>query len=193
MTNEDLLQQLSSNGLKWMFNVERAPWWGGVFERMIGSTKRCLKKMIGKSKLSYDELFTILIEIEAVVNSRPISFVSSDDLSEPLTPAHLLIGRHLLTLPDNLYSRDHEDYNLEVTPDTLSKRMEYLNRVLSEFWRRWKNEYLIGLREYHCHKKQVGTISITFGDVVLVQNQNRPRGFWDMGRVEETLPGRDRS
>lgn len=69
--------------------------------------------------------------------------------------------------------------------------MKYLNWILNQFWKRWKHEYLVGLREYHCYKKPAGTTSISVGDVVLVQSENRPWGFWDLGRIEETLPGRD--
>ena len=58
--------------------MERAPWWGGLFEHLIKSMKRCLKKMIGKSKLSYEELLTAVSEVETIMNSHP-SFVSMDD------------------------------------------------------------------------------------------------------------------
>lgn len=60
--------------------LQRAPWWGGVFERMVRMTKRCLKKIVGRAKLTYDELIIAVIEVEAVINSRPLS---SDDLEEP--------------------------------------------------------------------------------------------------------------
>ena len=54
--------------IKWVFNLEKAPWWGGFFERMVQSVKRCLKKSIGKARLSYHELTTVLTEIEAIIN-----------------------------------------------------------------------------------------------------------------------------
>jgi len=79
-------------GLQWSFNLERAPWWGGMFERMVRSTKRCLRKSIGRSRLTYDELLTTLTEVEMILNSRPLSYISNDDIEEPLTPSHLIMG-----------------------------------------------------------------------------------------------------
>ena len=64
---------LSHIGIEWLFNLEKAPWWGGVFERLIKSTKRCLRKLIGQAKFSYDEMHTAVVEIEAILNSRPLS------------------------------------------------------------------------------------------------------------------------
>jgi hypothetical protein len=73
-------------GIIWQFNVELAPWWGGAFERLVRSTKRCLKKMIGRAHFSLDELTTALAGIEAVLNSRPLTYISSEDMDEPITP-----------------------------------------------------------------------------------------------------------
>ena len=58
---------------------------GGVFERM--ATKRCLRKTVGRARFSLDEMHTAIVEI---INSRPISYLESDDVEEPLTPSHLL-------------------------------------------------------------------------------------------------------
>jgi len=79
---------------------KRAPWYGGFWERLIGLTKMTLKKVLGRTFISLTSLQTIVIEIEAVLNDRPITYMSSDvsDL-EPLTPAHLLFGRRIIPLP----------------------------------------------------------------------------------------------
>ena len=82
--HEGIQQYLSGADIEWVFNIEKAPWWGGIFERMVRSTKRCLKKMIGRAQLSYDEILTAVTEVEAIINSRPLSYVSTDDLEEPL-------------------------------------------------------------------------------------------------------------
>ena len=59
-------------GIKWRYNLAKAAWWGGMYERLIRSTKRCLEKCIGRKRLTYEELLTIVVEIDAVLNSRPL-------------------------------------------------------------------------------------------------------------------------
>ena len=192
LSHEEVAQHLSGVKVEWIFNIERAPWWGGVFERMVQSTKRCLRKMCGQAKLSYDEVLTALTEVEMIVNSRPISYISPDDLDEPLTPSHLLMGRRVLSLPDNLYYDREGDYDPATNPTILSKRMRHLNKLLDWFWKRWRSEYLLELREVHrFHKKTPGTTPIAIGDIVVVHDDTKRRGFWNLGKIEEILPGRD--
>ena len=91
--NDDEVQKhFSTQRISWTFNLERAPWWGGFFERLIKSAKRCLKKVVGQSTLTYDELVTLIVEVESVLNSRPLTYLSLDDLSEPVTLSHLICG-----------------------------------------------------------------------------------------------------
>ena len=103
-------QFLANHNITWKFITERAPWWGGFYERLIGLVKRCLKKTIGKAYLNMIELNTILIEVEAVLNSRPLTYpyVDINDAS-PLTPSHFLCGHRLLTLPDTRVSVKESD------------------------------------------------------------------------------------
>ena len=133
-------------GVDWRFNVPRAPWWGGVFERLVRSTKCCLRKILGQAKFSRDELFTALVEIEIVLNSRPLTYVSADDLDEPLTPSHLLVGRRLMSYPDHLLSTDHGLDSDEEDSHKHNARLKHLNHSLDSFWRRWRREYLLELR-----------------------------------------------
>ena len=67
---EDVQSYLSSTRIKWTFNIERAPWWGGLFERMVKSVERCLRKMIGQAKFNFDELHTSIVEVEAIGHCR---------------------------------------------------------------------------------------------------------------------------
>ena len=116
----DTRSYLSRSGIEWSFNLEKAPWWGGLFERMIKSVKRCLCKVVGRAKFSYDEIHTAIMDIKATVNSRPLSYVHPNDLEQPLTPSHLLVGRSLLSLPDYLdHLEPEDDADFELTAESL--------------------------------------------------------------------------
>ena len=175
MDHEDVQRYLSGVGVQWTFNLARAPWWGGVYERMIRMTQRCLKKIVGRARLILDELTTLITEVEGVINSRPISYVSSDDTEEPLTPAHLLCGRRLLSLPDSIcYTDPEEEYG--ISREHLTRRLVHLNKLLGDFWNRWQTE----LRDSHRHVgKTSDKESVSVGDVVLVHD-TKPRGFWKL-------------
>ena len=134
--------------IQWVFNLERAPWWGGIFERMVRSVKRCLKKTIGRARLTHDELTTAMTEVEMIVNSRPLSYVSTEDDKEPITPSHLMTGRRLMSLPDGPYNHDNE-IDVSTSPTDPTRRLIHLNNVLDHFWKRWNGEYLLELRDSH--------------------------------------------
>ena len=93
MKDEKLQHWLSRNDIKWQFNLSRAPWWGGQFERMIGLVKQAFYKTVGKGNLKWNELEEIIIDIETTINSRPLCYVE-DDIELPLlTPNVMLFGQ----------------------------------------------------------------------------------------------------
>ena len=94
--NNELKGLLSEYNITWKFNVAKAPWWGGFFERLVKTTKRCLKKSLGTARVSDEELLTVVVEIEGILNSRPLTYVD-DELRNPLTPSQLIIGRRLFS------------------------------------------------------------------------------------------------
>jgi len=100
-----VLVYLSNNRITWSFIVEQAPWWGTFWERMVQSGKRCLRKSVGRSMLCFDQLKTLLVEIEAIVNSRPLMYVYSDSegISYALSPSHLLHFRHLIATNNSMH------------------------------------------------------------------------------------------
>ncbi|XP_057711992.1 uncharacterized protein LOC130929085 [Corythoichthys intestinalis] len=96
----ELREFFTDKGVTWKFIAERAAWWGGFWERLVRSVKTCLKRILGKTSLNFEELTTTLAEVEAVLNSRPLSYVSSDASEpQPLTPSHFLVGKRLTSLP----------------------------------------------------------------------------------------------
>ena len=129
--------------------------------------------MIGRASLSRDKLLTAVVEVEAVINSRPISYVSALDTEEPLTPSHLIVGQRLLSLPDNLgHLHDPDDGDYEVNATVLTRRMKHLASVLNHFWKRWRSEYLNELRESHRFMAKTPRVpALSIGDIVIVHDE----------------------
>ena len=163
---------------------------GGFYERLIQIIKLCLKKNLHTVKLNLDEINTMIIQIEAVLNSRPLTYLHSDKLEQPLTLAHLLNGWRVIMLPEYI---ELEDTDFNDTADTFRKRDRYLSRLLQHYWRRWKSEYLVDLREHHKMNKAKSTVPvIKEGDIVTVEDENRRnRKCWRLGKIESVLHGRD--
>ena len=135
--DQTVIDHLSALGVDWLFNVEKVPWWGGVFERLVKSTKHCLRKYIVQAKFSLDELHRAVVEVESIINSRPLMYVSFCDLEEPLTPSHLINGRRVVNLPDDIgYCVDLEDADFTINQGQARRRVRYTNLVLNHFWRR---------------------------------------------------------
>ena len=184
-------QNLSNNGIDWKFIPKRAPWYGGWWERLIGLTKGTLKKVLGRSYVNYTTLCTVVTEIEALLNDRPLTYVTSGTSDpDPLTPSHLIYGRRLTSLPF------HESSDVDVTRDIpsnreiLTKQFKSQQKLVENFSQRWRREYLTGLRQHHqatgCNKQ---TISV--GDVVQIHDET-PRACWKLAVVEQLIPGNDR-
>ena len=173
---------LAKQGIKWKYNLAKAPFWGGFYERLVRSVKTALKKCIGKARLNYDELNTVLVQIEAVLNSRPLTYLYSDSIEETLTPSHLVTGRRILNLPDESID-DDEDFN--VSASNVRKRQNYQTRLMEHYWKRWKTEYLVDLREYQdLRKKNQNMPKIQENDVVTIEDENqRNRLAWKLGRI----------
>lgn len=182
----DTQAYLSDHRITWKFIVERAAWWGGFWERMVRTVKNVLRKVLGRSALDYDSIVTILTQAEAVVNSRPLTYVHSqaEELT-PLTPSHLLIGRRLTSLPSpggNIVTTS--------TKSTVTRQSQRRSALMDLFWRRWRREYLLELRSAH-FAAGLPQKSVKEGDIVLLGEDKTPRQLWKLCRVVETFPGRD--
>lgn len=176
----------TQRNISWKFNVPAASWWGGFFEICVKLVKRSLKKVTGNAKLTYEELETVLVEIEGVLNSRPLTYVYEELTEPPLTPSCLVIGRRVLQQPP-LWKPTRE----MSTSRALGKRARYLEKILSHFRDRWKKEYLTGIREYQKLQINEPVRSISVGDLVHIQQDKVPRLRWRLGRVTKLYPGKD--
>ena len=170
---------------KWKFIVPRSPWWGGWWERLIRSVKSALKKSLGVNCFSRTELETCLIEIEACINSRPLTFVGDTlDNMFPLTPSHFLINRCAGFQPSV------DDSKMEaMTPVSFRERYSLIQQRLELFWSRWTNDYLRNLPSIVKGSKSQGNLQV--GSVVLVHEDNISRLKWPLGVIIKLYPGRD--
>lgn len=189
-TSPTVTNHLSSRKIIWKFITPRAAWHGGMWERMIGLTKNTLKKVIGNALLSLPELQTLIVQIEAKINDRPITHVSSDrNDPEPLTPSMLMLGFRLTDYPDHVAIENvvDPDYDNNII---LTKRYQHVCLLLQRLWHRWQTEYLTMLRErYNFDHDQPSRIPQA-GDVVLV-HEDASRVLWRMGVISKLISGLD--
>ncbi|XP_058802063.1 uncharacterized protein LOC131670464 [Phymastichus coffea] len=169
-----------SHRIDWHFNPPVSPHFGGLWEAAVKSFKHHLKRVVN-NQFTYDQLETLLIEIEGILNSRPLCVLSSDP-NDPLalTPAHLLIGRPINALPET---------SLISVPENRLSTYQVLSRSRQAFWERWHKEYLheLQVRQKWLHP----TAELNIGDVVLLIEDNVLSGRWPLGVIIEVFPGDD--
>ena len=173
---------LATHGIKWQFNLSRAPWWGGQFERLVGLVKQSLYKTIGNGNLLRNELQEVILDNEIALNNRPLSYVEEDVQFPMLTPNVLLFGQ-----PNLLPEMDPD----QMEEADLRKRAKYLLRCKEVFWSRWTREYVKALRKRHnlihktkCKKKRgfYGTERpATLGNLLKTE-------YYRTARMKKTLP-----
>ena len=174
-------QFCSAQGIAWKFIPERAPHFGGLWEAAVKSMKRHLRRVMSEVKLTFEELTTLLTQIEACLNSRPLAPLPSEgDSLEPLTPGHFLIGRSLEALPDPPAS---------FHPLSLLRRWHLCQSLLRHFWKRWSGEYLASLNQIT--KWQLPSKNISVGDIVILREDGLTPTKWQLARVIHVNAGRD--
>ncbi|RLU25414.1 hypothetical protein DMN91_001570 [Ooceraea biroi] len=155
----------SSHRIVWHFMPPLAPHFGGLWESMVRSFKHHFRRVIGDSLFTFEELNTFVIEIEGILNLRPITPLSSDpnDLLV-LTPAHCLIGKPVTRLPES---------QLTCVPDNRLSAWQHITKLQRRS--KWTKD---------------GPL-ITTGTIVLIKDKNSPCAQWNLSRVIEVHPGDD--
>lgn len=177
----EVAEALATNGTKWHLIPPHAPNFGGLWEAAIKSAKYHLKRVVGNSTLTYEEMSTVLSQIEACLNSRPLCRIGNDPNEvHVLTPGHLLVGEPLVTVPDHDF--------LDTTMTTL-RRWQLTRRMIQDFWRQWSQEYLTRFLHRYKWAQQVPEPNV--GDVVLIKEDDLPPSRWLIGTVELKHPGPD--
>lgn len=173
--SNSFLSEITEMEIIWHFNAPSWPSAAGLMESGVRRLKFHLKRVIGEQKLTFEELSTVLAQIEGCLNSRPLCPLSENPDDDCLTPAHFLASGPVLTIFE--------------TERDLRTRWQLAQRVFQDVWNRWKNEYLTQLQTRSKWTQQKENIKLN--DVVIIHDDNLPAGKWAMGRVVELHPGRD--
>lgn len=166
---------------QWKFIPPHSPHWGGVWEAAVKSTKHHLRRLIAEQNFTFEEVTTILCQIEAILNSRPLQPLSADpsDLA-CLTPGHFLIGTSMSAYPEK---------DIATIPDNRLRRWERCTKIQQLFWSKWTKEYLNQLQNRPKWMTPVKNIAIN--DVVLLKEDNTKPLVWPLARVVEVFPSKD--
>lgn len=179
--NKAVHDQCLEDGIDWNFIPPRSPHFGGLWEAAIKVAKQHILRTIGLSILGFDELRTLICQVSAIMNSRPLCSISDNPQDmEVLTPGHFLIGAPLTSVAEP----DISMLNIH--------RLDQWQKVCfmqQQFWKRWSTEYLTLLQQRT--KWQAKTDNISIGTMVLLKDENQPPLKWQLGRVTDIIKGQD--
>ncbi|XP_012268197.2 uncharacterized protein LOC105693064 [Athalia rosae] len=179
--DEQIEKYLTEKGIEWKFIPPLSPHFGGIRESAVKSFKHHLKRVVGNELFTFERFNTFVVEIESILNSGPLTPLSSDPNDFlVLTPAHFLIGESLTSIPERDFG---------ITPSNRLSTWQHLQKVKQHFWDRWRKEYPNELNIRH--RWTNGSHDIQEGSVVVVKDNNLPPLRWILGRVIETCPGAD--
>lgn len=172
---------VNNRGIRWHFNPPSAPHFGGLWEAGVKSIKYHIRRIVAPHLLTYEELSTVVIQIVATLNSRPLCPMTNDinDL-RVLTPGHFTIGRAPLSPPEP----DLTNQNINRL-----RRWQLLQRLHQDFWNQWSTEYLSRLQQRPKWMDRKNNVLI--GQIVLLRDELHPPRVWRLGRIVATHPGRD--
>ena len=145
------------------------------------STKYHLKHIVSTVKLTFEEMSTVLTQIEACLNSRPlVPLICDEDGFEALTPGHFLIGRSLDSLPDHF---------LSYRSIPLLRHWYLCQNLVRHFWQRWSTEYFSTLNKFAKWYRPSQNLSV--GEIVVLQGEKVAPTRWPLAKVLQVHPGKD--
>ncbi|XP_028156854.1 uncharacterized protein LOC114350305 isoform X7 [Ostrinia furnacalis] len=182
LLESDLAYDVNQQGIEFTFSPPYTPHFNGIAEAAVRSTKHHLKRLLQLTHFTFEEMATCLTQIEAVLNSRPLTPISSDPLDfSALTPSHFLIGRPLMSVPHPQVT----DTNV-----TRLERYQRVQHVKQHFWNRFYLEYVSLLQLKTKWTTSTGQ-PLAVGTLVLVKEKGQPPLLWPLGRITQVFPGSD--
>ena len=168
--------------MEWRFIPEHGPNFGGLWEAAVKRAKSHLRHIRGPIKFTFEEFTTVLTQVEACLNSRPLVSASTpdDDGIKVLTPGHFLVGQPLCALPDPYFS---------FRSTSLLQHWDLCQNLVRHFWQRWSSEYLSTLNKFN--KWHHPSRNITVGDVVILKEDSLVPTKWPLAKIIEVHTGKD--
>lgn len=169
----------SDQKIQLVFIPPYSPNFGGLWEAAVKSSKHHIKRVLINNNATYEEFNTLIIQVEGILNSRPLFALSNDpnDLI-PITPAHFLIGRPINFLPEP---------NLQEVKSNRLHRLQHLQKLCQQFWSQFTKQYISTL--HHQYKWKEAPTNAEVGRLVLIRNDNFPPYKWNMGRILKLRDG----
>nr|XP_049699604.1 uncharacterized protein LOC126053427 isoform X5 [Helicoverpa armigera] len=181
LKQSNISYEVAQRGIEFTFAPPYSPHFNGIAEAAVRSTKHHLKRLLQLTHFTYEEMVTCLTQIEAVLNSRPLTPLSSDPLDfTVLTPSHFLIGRSLMAVPHPQVS----DVNIGRL-----ERYHRVEHIKQHFWKRFHLEYISLLQQKTKWTSSTGQLAE--GTLVLIKERGQPPMLWPLGRVTKVFPGSD--
>lgn len=177
-----IINSLSKDEVEWKFSPPYAPHFGGLWEAGVKLIKHHIKRVLLNTHLTYEEFYSLLTQIEAIINSRPLTPLSTDPNDyTALTPGHFLIGRPVTATIDEQFIN---------TPINRLTRYQLTQKLSQHMWERWNKEYISELQKRTKWVSSQGD-TVTENRLVVIKEDNLPPMRWKLGRVSEVVCGRD--
>ena len=175
--------------IKWEFIPERAPHWGGFYESLVKSVKSPLRRSLHNLILNFENMACVLLEVEQIVNNRPLTNMSDDsgDLL-PISPNKLIFGHDLTSFPQLPTGRTKASANAPADRKAIRESWKLRQAIQGRFWDRWTKEYLQTLHARAKWHKEKEPIKV--GQVVLIKDDQKKRPLWPLAVVTEVFEGR---
>lgn len=191
-TDLTIQEFLTKHGITWKFIPAFGPWHGGVYESLIKSTKASLHKAIGRRILTEEHLRTVFAEAEGIVNTRPLTYISTDEECPVLSPADFLNVNPLVTpiLADDEFDPNDSEWNPTLNNrDILLRSWQHSQVILSKVWKMFQTSYLTSLQDRfqteHKQNRSLTQREPEINEIVLVKEPELPRCKWRLAKIEQ--------
>ena len=177
---QQIHEELRVQGVEWVWGPPNSPHWGGVYERLVRSAKRHLKFLLERDYLPIDTFETALTQVTSILNSRPLTYASTDvDDMRVLSPANFLYPYMITPASCTIFPSTPAD------GDRMRSSWRDVRRLADEFVDRWRKEYVATLLQRT--KWRNTTKSPYEGQLVVITDEATPRDKWKVARIDEVL------